>query len=269
MAPQDDQIVEQIYEARDRGEPEAALDLAMEAMDALGEDPVLRFLAGISLLDLGEPAAAEEQLRRAAEMDPDDAEFRANLSYALFKSCRFDDAEAEARRALSLDPRMPEAHDALSLVLERRGAFREADRHLAEASRLDPDAFPEATRMTREAFEREVVRAEERLPDEFRGHLADVAVTVEEIPSDEVLRDEEPPLDPELLGLFVGSPLAERRVTGAGGDLPPRILLFQRNLERYASGAEALREEIAVTLYHELGHYLGLDEEELERIDLG
>ena len=56
-------------------------------------------------------------------------------------------------------------------------------------------------------------------------------------------------------------------VTGGGG-LPPRIHLFQRNLERFAVDREELQEEIAVTLYHELGHYLGLDEEELEELDL-
>ena len=50
----------------------------------------------------------------------------------------------------------------------------------------------------------------------------------------------------------------------AGGDLPPRIVLFKRNLERAAQDAEELREEIGVTVRHELAHYLGLDEEEIE-----
>ncbi len=120
-------------------------------------------------------------------------------------------------------------------------------------------------RLSREEFEREVALAIDRLPDEYRRHLADVAVTVEELPSDAILLDENPPLDPEeLLGLFVGVPLGERR----GGDLPPRILLFKRSLERLALEPEELVEEIAITLYHELGHYLGLDEQELAQIDL-
>ena len=55
----------------------------------------------------------------------------------------------------------------------------------------------------------------------------------------------------------------------SSGSLPPRILLFQRNLERQSRDLEDLRSEIAVTLYHELGHYLGLDEGELIAIDLG
>ena len=52
------------------------------------------------------------------------------------------------------------------------------------------------------------------------------------------------------------------------GELPPRILLFRRNLERFAAGEGDLREQIAITLYHELGHYLGMDEDDLERVDL-
>jgi predicted Zn-dependent protease with MMP-like domain len=123
--------------------------------------------------------------------------------------------------------------------------------------------------MSRKEFEEEIERSAEKLPENFRKHLGEVAVIVEDLPSEAILREEDPPLDPELLGLFVGTSLEDRTHMGPGGEQPPRILLFQRNLERYASDAEDLRDEIAVTLYHELGHYLGLDEEELVQIDLG
>jgi len=115
-----------------------------------------------------------------------------------------------------------------------------------------------------------VARAIDRLPERFRRHLDQVAVTVEELPSDAVLQDDEPPLNPEdLIGLFVGPTLAELGSYGLTAELPPRILLFKRNLERLALELDELAEEIAVTLYHELGHYLGLDEDELVQIDLG
>jgi len=91
-------------------------------------------------------------------------------------------------------------------------------------------------------------------------------VTVEDIPSEDVLLDGSPPLDPELLGLFVGVPLGEEGTMVAGGELPPRILLFQRNLERCFPDPDELRTEIRTTLYHELGHYLGMDEDDLERV---
>jgi predicted Zn-dependent protease with MMP-like domain len=64
-----------------------------------------------------------------------------------------------------------------------------------------------------------------------------------------------------LLGLFVGVSLADRTAFSPGGELPARILLFQRNLERAFPAPELLTREIARTLHHARGHYLGLDEE--------
>jgi predicted Zn-dependent protease with MMP-like domain len=264
------QIVEEIYDALDRADHGTALNLARAALESEGEDdPVLRFLAGIALLELGLPEDAAGELRRAVELDPDDPEFHARLAEAYFRGCRFDEAREEARRALECDESSPDAHQIHALLLERQGKLDEADEHLDRARSLDPDRFPKAVRLDRKTFEDELVRAGELLPEDFRKHLDRVAVTVETIPSDSILLETSPPLDPELLGLFVGVALPDRTSFSPGGELPPRILLFQRNLERYAADADELRDEIAVTLYHELGHYLGLDEEELGELDLG
>ena len=80
-------------------------------------------------------------------------------------------------------------------------------------------------------------------------------------PSRDMVREDG--LDPDLLGLFVGPTLAEG---GEGPDpLPPEILLFLDNLWDYAEGdVDVFREEVRVTYYHELGHYLGLEEGDLE-----
>ena len=156
------------------------------------------------------------------------------------------------------------------MLLERRGAMQESDAAFRRARELDPERFPEPVRLAEHEFHRLVLEAGERLPESFRRHLDDVAVTVEEVPDVAILLDGEPPLDPgELLGLFVGVALPDRSHLGPGGDLPPRILLFRRNLERFATNVEDLREQIAVTLYHELGHYLGFDEDELVGMELG
>jgi predicted Zn-dependent protease with MMP-like domain len=209
-----------------------------------------------------------KSLGRAVELDPDDAEARANLALAHFRTRRFEDAQREAESASEADPDLPDAYVVKALLAERRGRNDEADRHLARAEKLDPERFPRPVRLSRAEFEAEVIKAGAKLPPAFRQHLDSVALTVEDVPSHELLFDGEPPLDPELLGLFVGTPLTELAHFGAGVVLPPRILLFQRNLERHAQDTDDLRDEIAVTVYHELGHYLGLDEVELEEIDL-
>lgn len=145
----------------------------------------------------------------------------------------------------------------------------EADDHFERAARLDAERFPSPLRLSEAEFRAHVEKASGMLPDDFARHLEQVAVTVEGLPSEAILREEEPPLDPELFGLFVGVPLTGRSFLSPGGDLPPRILLFQRNLERCFPDREELVEEITVTLRHELGHYLGLEEDELEEIGLG
>jgi len=263
-------LIDSIYDALSDDDAETALALAQNAMGSgEGEDPVVRFLGGMALARLDRMEDATTWLRRAVELDPDDPEFRSELAGALFQSCRFDDADEEARAAIEADGTFADAHEVTGALLERRRRFDEADRSFARAAELDPARFSAPRRLSRDEFEREIVLAGERLPEPFRRHLEEVAVTVEDLPSDEILLQGEPPLDPELLGLFVGVPCTERSTFSAGGELPPRILLFQRNLERFAGEEEELRDEIVVTLHHELGHYLGLDEDELEAIDLG
>jgi predicted Zn-dependent protease with MMP-like domain len=132
---------------------------------------------------------------------------------------------------------------------------------------MEPEWFPRPTRLTADAFERQLSAAREALHEPFKRHLDGLDVIVDDLPADELLLDSEPPLDPEqLLGMFVGVPLDEQSSFSLGGELPPQIFLFKRNLERYVSGPEELAEQIRVTLYHELGHYLGMDEEDLEGV---
>ncbi len=260
--------IESIYDALDRGQPEQALELAHGVADA-PTDPVLHLLAGVALLELDRPAEALIDLERAAELDPADAEILGKLALASFLCCRFDAAAGQIARALVADDKLPEAHYVQALLRERAGDEVTAERHYARAAALAPEAFPPPVRLDRETFEARLQEAMERLPGEYRRHLDQVVVTVEDLPSDEILADGDPPLDPEgTLGLFVGVSRDRESSLGPGGELPARILLFKKNLERLALSPAELSEEIAVTLYHELGHYLGLDEDELADIDL-
>lgn len=274
MNPREEQdpsllVVERVYEALDADDPGRALALAREALrDSVEADPVIRFLAGVALMELDRPRDAVAELRIAAQDDPDDTEVAGTLARALFRSGEFVESHKLAAAALKADANLPDAHFVLGLNLERQGRLNDADDHFKNAARLDPDRFPAPIRSTREAFGRQLSRAIDRLPAKYRRHLEQVAVTVEDLPSDEIIEDCGPELDAEqLLGLFVGVSL-DRQSSLSPGDLPARILLFQRNLERMALDAEDLEEEIAITLYHELGHYLGLTEDELEQIDL-
>lgn len=96
--------------------------------------------------------------------------------------------------------------------------------------------------------------------------MRNLAIVVEDEPAGELLRemDIEPP--DELFGLYQGTPLTERR-WDYGNVLPDRILLFKGPHERDADNDDDLIASIGETLIHEIGHYFGLSEEEIEAIE--
>jgi len=104
-----------------------------------------------------------------------------------------------------------------------------------------------------------VAAARHRLPAEVRDVAAAVPVCLEPQPNAAILAEG---WEPDILGLFVGhehwGELSEAQ------PLPPQILIFYANVWDLAEGDAAVyREEIRLTYLHELGHYLGWDEEEI------
>ena len=123
-----------------------------------------------------------------------------------------------------------------------------------------------AEEMTREAFNRLVEEALQDIPRRFREEIKNVAIVVEDEPSPELMAemDIEPP--DSLYGLYQGTPLPERSWTH-GNALPDRVTLFQRTIEEDAEDLEDMIVSIAETLIHELGHYFGMSEEQIEEIE--
>ena len=120
--------------------------------------------------------------------------------------------------------------------------------------------------MTRAAFERHVSDALATIPKRFRDAMRNIAIVVEDEPSVTLLREME--IDPPdtLFGLYQGVPLTERR-WDYGNALPDRIVLFQGPHERESRDEDDVVASIAETLIHEIGHYFGLSEEEIEAIE--
>ena len=221
---------------------------------------------GEEALDAG---AFEEALLRFEEvlrLDPEHwgaALDRAETMHLLWES-------GEALRAVqALAPPDEEEDDPDRVDLEARireatGDLAGADRLFAEASRLDPEQFPPPVRMGRDDFRSILDEVLESLPDVIRAAVEEVPVVVEAKPA-AAMADPAPHITPEVLGLFVGTPVGEKLRGPSGyGDV---VLLFQRNLERAGRDREEVAKEIRVTLLHEYGHYLGFDEEGLD--DLG
>ena len=143
--------------------------------------------------------------------------------------------------------------------------------------------------MTRERFKRLVEEALEALPEKFARLVKNVAVVVEDEPSRDTAqrpaaagsgqaalsgqpaesgkassKHEDAEEEGLLMGEYIGVPLTER---GAWEAPPPdKIVLYQKNIEAACESEEEIREEVRLTVLHELGHYFGMDEEQLEDV---
>ena len=120
--------------------------------------------------------------------------------------------------------------------------------------------------MQREKFESLVADALASIPRRFREAIKNLVIVVEDEPSRALLREMEIEPPGTLLGLYSGTPLTERG-WDYGNRLPDRILLFQGPLERESEDEADLVVAIGETLIHEIGHYFGMSEEQIEEIE--
>jgi predicted Zn-dependent protease with MMP-like domain len=118
--------------------------------------------------------------------------------------------------------------------------------------------------MKREHFVKVVEEALHSLPQEFRNRIGNVAVLVEDVPPNQP----SPQSGQQrrlLLGVFHGVPTTKKSIfdlpTG-----PDHIVLYQKNIEAVCSSEAEVREQIRLTVIHELGHYFGMDESQLKDV---
>jgi tetratricopeptide (TPR) repeat protein len=221
----------------------------------------LALVAAMAFNDLGQ---AEQALERAAIVlarEPDNHEAKYEKALALFELCRFREAKVAFASLLKDKERAAHAHQHLGLLLEREGQWTKAEEHFQKARVLEPEDFPPPPLPSADEFKAQVTRAMADLPADMRKDLEGVPVATEEIPAEDDLMANQPPLSPTILGLFRGPSLHE---PCDGSETPCRsVALYRRNLARAVRTPEELREQIRVTLLHEIGHLRGEDDEEL------
>ncbi|MBM3218075.1 MAG: metallopeptidase family protein [Candidatus Rokubacteria bacterium] len=121
-------------------------------------------------------------------------------------------------------------------------------------------------RMSRSEFERLVDKALRKLPRDFKEKIKNVAVVVEDWADDETLAEMgiEPP--DTLYGLYRGIDLT-RRDSGYGNVLPDTVTIYQGPIEEDCEDEEEMAELVRETVIHEIGHYFGLDDDTMHRIE--
>ncbi len=109
--------------------------------------------------------------------------------------------------------------------------------------------------LSNEEFERLVEKTLTTIPEEFRGFLENVVVMIED----------EPPEDmPDIMGLYEGVPLVERSIDDSL--LPDCITLYKGPIERTCLTPAEIEAEVRITVLHEIGHFFGLEESQLEQL---
>jgi predicted Zn-dependent protease with MMP-like domain len=124
--------------------------------------------------------------------------------------------------------------------------------------------------MRRNEFEKLIAEGFERLPPWVRAKIKNVALLVEDEPSDEDRKAEGLASHETLLGLYKGIPLSERgEHYGVGATMPDTITLYQRPIEEAAKeDRKDVRDVVAETIWHEFAHHFGMNEGEVrERED--
>jgi predicted Zn-dependent protease with MMP-like domain len=273
-----DNVEDQIYELHevserllDEGDILAALETARKAraiVEANADDVPLEtaidtlfLLAGV-LIEADRPGEALDLYEQISELEPGNEELLFCRGVALLHLAKFKEARPLIEGCLEVTENEAEARWHLAVIAEFLGDDEEANRLFREAHRLQPETLPEPIRMGPREVESLLNGVIEELPEEVRTALDNVVIQVEPLPSAELLREGDPPLSPFVLGLHVGSPWGDQSVFAQPTDLD-RILIFQRNIERIAADPEGLREQLHITLLHEIGHHLGWDEEDL------
>jgi predicted Zn-dependent protease with MMP-like domain len=261
------QLIHAAQDALDDHDPMQAFEIAQQAV---ARDPMLpdgHFHQGLALLDVGRHRQAYAAFAEAHGLRPGDPELATYEAAAGFILGGVDEAEVTLRRVIGAEPELADAYYWLSLIVERRGEYAEAEELLLRAVSLDPERYHVPFRMERSELEQALREVITSLPDAVRGAIDTLPFVIEDLPSAALLEGHEDHLAPDLLGLFAGASLSEASVFDTSVE-PTAVYLFQRNLERVATCREQLLEEARVTLLHEIGHYLGLDEDDLHDRDL-
>jgi predicted Zn-dependent protease with MMP-like domain len=248
---------------------EEALAAALNLTREHPADGEAHLALGGAACEAGLLEEAERALRQAGQMGvEDEGLWRWYFGETLFQRWRFEEARQVVEPWLA-----EETEDAWGWhLLGRIREFLEDDAGAAvafiKAARLDPEQFFPPHRLTEPEVERALLQARDRLPPDFRDALDALPVQVRLLPTIQMAGDDpDEGLCPDLLGLFTGTSLLDRSVFNPL-EQPGVIFLFQKNLERVCPDRECLVEEIRITLWHELAHFLGFDEEAMPGLGL-
>ncbi len=175
-----------------------------------------------------------------------------------------EEALEEALAWLEDEPGSADAHYEAGLAYEALGDDDSSLRHFLETRRIDALDTSAPLPGYEEIICDQVERTLAELPAEFSEKLGAVTILVEPRPSRSMVEEG---LDPRLLGLFDGA-TAQELALGDAPLIATQIYVFSHNLASAFTDEPSLREEVTITVLHEVGHFFGLEEEDMARLGL-
>lgn len=236
--------------------------------DAQLEAELWQALQDLETLGQEDPSAALAMFAELPDAVRSLGDFQLVQASLLRSSGDLAAATSVLEALIEADPEDSDAHHLLGDVLEESADFQRALPHFLETLRLDTlaskERFPTEIEAELDVTLEHLQHVVEELPGEWQARLKGVPLLVQPLPSEDMVRGG---LDPRALGLFEGP----MHVDTQGIDqapLPTRIVLFAENLALDFPDADDFREQVRVTVLHELGHYFGLDEDDMVRLGL-
>lgn len=255
-------LLDEAEDALDRDDPLTAIRACDHVEQLFGPHAGARFVRAEARRTLGDLRGAAQAYRSAALLRPEHALSWASLAVASFELLDLPEAERAVERALREDPREALGWWALGVLRQWHGDPAGADRALLHAAQLDPESCPLPPHLEEDALDAIINEVLATLPEGLRAYMENVSIVVDDMPDADALDTDGGQASPlELLGLFAGHSLLERSHDEPWSRLPPTITLFRKNLERSAADLDELHQQVRVTLLHEIGHFLGLDED--------
>jgi predicted Zn-dependent protease with MMP-like domain len=267
--PASPEALDAVWELLDDDCYEEALTAALALTREHPADGEAHLALGGATCEAGLFKAAEHELLEAGQLGVEDEGLRRwYLGETLFQRWRFEEARQLIEPWLATETEDAWGWHLLGRIREFLGDEVGAEAAFVKAARLDPEQFFLPHRITEPEVERALHQARDRLPPDFRDALDALPVQVRPLPSIQMTEDDpDEGLRPDLLGLFTGTSLLDRSVFNPL-EQPGVIFLFQKNLERVSPDRECLIEEIRITIWHELAHFLGFDEEAMPGLGL-
>ncbi len=216
------------------------------------------------LLDAGDFEGVEATLQEASAIDADDPGVRTLRAQLALEAESLDAALEHALVALR-GAEVADAHYVAARVYEARGdggARVEHDKEVLRIDAADDLRYGKISREDVDAIEAMVQAVLATLPPSVADAVGDVPVVLEARPGAGIVEDG---FDPRAVGLFEGN----IAFADALSDRPVRIVVFYANLMATCRDDAELEEQLRITLLHEIGHALGLDEDEVDALGLG